>query len=106
MKQTFIIKTFGGGKYDFHRVACKKLETCMKYLKSWKQQAKQKDYEFLYPDLLADDAIFLLAELYEYYMKDIPQAMEMYKKLLKDHSNSIYAVDARKRFRELRGDEI
>lgn len=57
-------------------------------------------------DLLADDAIFLLAELYEYYMKDIPQAMEMYKKLLKDHSNSIYAVDARKRFRELRGDEI
>lgn len=57
-------------------------------------------------DLLADDAIFLLAELYEYYMKDIPQAMEMYKKLLKDHSNSIYAVDARKRFRELRGDEF
>lgn len=57
-------------------------------------------------DLLADDAIFLLAELYEYYMKDIPQAMETYKKLLKDHSNSIYAVDARKRFRELRGDEI
>lgn len=57
-------------------------------------------------DLLADDAIFLLAELYEYYMKDIPQAMEIYKKLLKDHSNSIYAVDARKRFRELRGDEI
>lgn len=57
-------------------------------------------------DLLADDAIFLLAELYEYYMKDIPQAMEMYKKLLKDHSNSIYAVDARKRFRVLRGDEI
>lgn len=57
-------------------------------------------------DLLADDAIFLLAELYEYYMKDIPQAMEMYKKLLKDHSSSIYAVDARKRFRELRGDEI
>lgn len=56
MKQTFIIKTFGGGKYDFHRVACKKLETCIKYLKSWKQQAKQKGYEFLYPDLLADDA--------------------------------------------------
>lgn len=57
-------------------------------------------------DILADDATFLLAELYEYYMKDIPQAMEMYKKLLKDHSNSIYAVDARKRFRALRGDEI
>lgn len=57
-------------------------------------------------DLLADDATFLLAELYEYYMKDIPQAMEMYKKLLKDHSDSIYAVDARKRFRALRGDEI
>ena len=34
MKQTYIIKTYGGGKYDFNRVGCKSVNTCIKYLKS------------------------------------------------------------------------
>ena len=54
--------------------------------------------------LLADDAIFQLAELYEYYLKDIPKAMEYYQKILKDHSDSLYVVQARNRYRSLRGD--
>jgi len=58
-----------------------------------------------YPDdLLADDALFKLAELYDYYIKDIPKAMECYQRLLKDYPDSLFVVDARKRFRELRGD--
>ena len=32
-------------------------------------------------ELLADDAIFKLAELYEYYIKDFPKAMEYYQKI-------------------------
>lgn len=57
-------------------------------------------------DILGDDATFLLAELYEYYLKDIPSAMEYYQKLLKDYPGSLYVVKARKQFRSLRGDNI
>ena len=56
--------------------------------------------------LLADDAVFQLAELYEYYLKDITQAMEYYQKILKDHSDSLYVVQARTRYRALRGDNV
>jgi len=54
--------------------------------------------------LLGDDALFYLGELYEYYLKDVPRAMECYQKLMKEHPGSLFVVDARKRFRELRGD--
>ena len=57
-------------------------------------------------ELLADDAVFQLAELYEYYLKDIPKAMEYYQKILKDHSDSLYVVQARNRYRTLRGDNV
>lgn len=56
--------------------------------------------------LLADDAVFKLAELYEYYLKDVTQAMEYYQKILKDHSDSLYVVQARNRYRALRGDNV
>jgi len=59
----------------------------------------------LYSDgLLADDALYYLGELYEFYLKDIPRAMECYQKLMKDYPGSLFVVDARKRFRALRGD--
>jgi len=54
--------------------------------------------------LLGDDALFYLGDLYEFYIKDISRAMECYQKLLKDYPGSLFVVDARKRFRTLRGD--
>lgn len=57
-------------------------------------------------DLLGDDALFKLAELYEYHLMNIPEAMASYQKLLKEYPSSLYVVDARKRFRYLRGDSI
>ena len=54
--------------------------------------------------LLGDDALYYLGELYEFYLKDVSKAMECYQKLMKDHPVSIFVVDARKRFRSLRGD--
>ena len=57
-------------------------------------------------ELLADDATFTLAEVYEYYIKDLPKAMEYYQKILKEHSGSLYVVEARKRYRALRGDNV
>jgi len=54
--------------------------------------------------LLADDALYYLGELNEFYLKDIPAAMGCYQKLMKDYPGSLFVVDARKRFRALRGD--
>jgi len=54
--------------------------------------------------LLGDDALYYLGELYEYYLKDVTRAMECYQKLLRDYPGSLFVVDARKKFRALRGD--
>lgn len=57
-------------------------------------------------DILGDDATFMLAELYETVLNDKPKAMELYQDLLVTYKSSILVVEARKRFRRLRGDEL
>ena len=57
-------------------------------------------------DILADKSIFRLAELNQYQFKNIEKAMELYQIILLDYKDSLYATEARKRFRGLRGDEI
>ena len=57
-------------------------------------------------DLLGDDALFHVAELYENQLHDKNKAMELYKKLIVTYKGSIYTVEARKRFRDLRGDDL
>lgn len=54
-------------------------------------------------DILADNAIYELAQIYQYNEKNIPLAIEMYQKIIENHSNSIYIVEARKEYRKLRG---
>ena len=56
--------------------------------------------------VLADDALFDRAELYERKLNDKVKAMELYQDLLTKYPGSVYCVDARKRFRTLRGDII
>lgn len=57
-------------------------------------------------DILADKALFKLAELYEYQFEDLEQAAIWYQQLLTQYPNSLYIDEARKRFRRLRGDAI
>ena len=58
-----------------------------------------------YPqDVLADDAAFMLAEIREREERDTTGAMELYKEFLVKYPGSVYAAEARKRFRVLRGD--
>ena len=60
-----------------------------------------------YPnDLYGDDAQFKLAELYEYNIHDKEKAKQAYQDVLLKYPGSIYDVEARKRFRELRGDNV
>ncbi|MFH1320878.1 MAG: tetratricopeptide repeat protein [Bacteroidota bacterium] len=62
-----------------------------------------KDYSY---DILADDALFNLAELYENHFNNTEKAMELYQQLLINFPGSLYTVEARERFRILRGDNI
>lgn len=55
-------------------------------------------------DLLGDDALYELARLEETVFENKERAMELYRQLLLEHQGSLFLVDARKRFRELRGD--
>jgi len=57
-------------------------------------------------DILADDALFTLAELYEKRLDNPEKAMEFYQRILVDHKDSVFVVEARKRFRALRGDNL
>ncbi|MBD79146.1 MAG: hypothetical protein CL840_09520 [Crocinitomicaceae bacterium] len=57
-------------------------------------------------DILADKAIFKLAELNEHQFADHEKAKELYQVILLDYKDSLYATEARKRYRKLRGDQI
>jgi tetratricopeptide (TPR) repeat protein len=53
-----------------------------------------------------DDVYYRLAELYNTKLNNPEKAKEYYQKIIFDHASSIYLVDARKKYRKLRGDTI
>jgi len=55
-------------------------------------------------DILADDAYFLQGDIYEQQLKNKDKAMEIYREFLNKYPGSVYAAEARKRYRVLRGD--
>ncbi len=57
-------------------------------------------------DIRADNALYALALLYEEKLNEPEKAKELYEKIFLDFSGSVFAVDARKRFRILRGDKV
>ena len=60
----------------------------------------------LFPeDVLADSALMKRAEIKDTRENDKAGAMELYDLLLEKYPGSVYAIDARKRFRILRGDK-
>ena len=61
---------------------------------------------FFKDDILADDAYYRLAKLYENELNQPEKAIEYYEQLIFNFANSIYFVEARKKFRMLRGDSI
>lgn len=62
--------------------------------------------EFYPTELYGDDALFKEAELYERYLNDKEKAKQLYQDMLTKYPGSIYVVEARKRYRDLRGDII
>ena len=76
---------------------------------------KQGDFEkaqLLYTELVnihfegifADDALFAMAEIEEKHYKDLAKAQMYYERLLNDFPGSLFVIDARKRYRALKGE--
>jgi len=60
-----------------------------------------------YPEeIRADNAIYELGGLYETHLNDKEKAKELYETLFIDYSGSTLAVEGRKKYRALRGDDI
>ncbi|HWY34439.1 MAG TPA: tetratricopeptide repeat protein, partial [Nitrosopumilaceae archaeon] len=57
-------------------------------------------------EIFGDDALFKIADIYQYHLVDLEKAKTMYQLLLTKYPGSVYTVEARKRFRKLRGDII
>lgn len=85
------------------------------YFEQYKIAKKQQKYsealEYLlkiekqYPtDILADDAIFYAAELYQNFLNDNLKAQNYYEKIILEYKDSTFVIEARKRYRLLRGD--
>lgn len=55
---------------------------------------------------LTDDVYFMMADLFENKLKNRKKAKEYYQKIIFEHASSIYLVEARNRYRKLRGDSI
>jgi tetratricopeptide (TPR) repeat protein len=51
-----------------------------------------------------DEAYYFAAEIYNKQFKDIEKAKSYYEQIIFHHEDSIYFTDARKKFRQLRGD--
>ena len=70
----------------------------------------QANYEAIianYSDgILVDDAYFKLADIFEKRLNLPEKAKTLYEQIIFNHADSIYYIEARKRFRALRGDFI
>ena len=66
----------------------------------------QEVVDLHFDDITGDDALWMLADLTHNRLGDLATAQTLYEKLLFDFPGSLHAVEARKRFRALRGDEL
>ncbi len=80
------------------------------YTKEEKYQEAILNYEKIIAidaqGILIDDTYFKLAEVYNNKLNESEKASKYYQKIIFEHPSSIYLVDARKKFRLLRGDNI
>ncbi|WP_224488687.1 tetratricopeptide repeat protein [Robertkochia flava] len=65
-----------------------------------------KVIEFFPQDIFMDDALYRLSELYLGELNEPEKAKPLLERLIFDHQDSIYFPEARKKFRELRGDPV
>ncbi|MCO5260304.1 MAG: hypothetical protein M9916_09190 [Crocinitomicaceae bacterium] len=98
-------------KFPYHSLGD---EILIKKSKAMQQQGRWNDainyldelLKFYSNDILADDAWFIKGDIYQNHLFDNEKAMDCYKEVLFNYKGSIHTTEARKRFRELRGDKV
>ena len=97
----------GGWHPLFDEVLLRKAEIRMQQGRYDEADTLLQQLYISYPDdILGDDALFRRAQLQEEIFHNETQAMELYQKLLTEYPGSIFTIEARKRFRTLRGDAM
>ncbi len=89
-------------------------EILIKKSQAMQQQGKWNDaityldelLKYYGTDILADDAWFIKGDIYQNHLFDNEKAMVCYKEILFKYRGSLHTTEARKRFRELRGDAV
>jgi len=69
-------------------------------------EALQRVVDVYGEEIYGDDAMFKVAEIYHYKMQDLEKAKSMYQDFINKYPASVFTVEARKRFRKLRGDVV
>lgn len=87
---------------DFLMLKANELKKTSKFLEAAETYAQIVE-EFGH-DILGHKALFLEADIYQHYLKDVEKAKSLYVQLLKEYPGSVYVAEARKRYRTLRGD--
>ncbi|MCF6357844.1 MAG: tetratricopeptide repeat protein [Draconibacterium sp.] len=93
--------------YPYHTLIDNILFRKAKIEISQKNYTKAAEYleqivtDFSY-ELLADDALFMLAELYNYNLGEQEKAKDLYKDMLTQHPGSVFIDESREKYRELR----
>jgi tetratricopeptide (TPR) repeat protein len=70
----------------------------------WNDAIKElEELLYYYPDdILADDAIFQLGDIYENHLYNKEKAAEYYRDILFNHKGSLYSEECRKRFQKIK----
>ena len=57
-------------------------------------------------NIMCDDALYKMADTYEFHLKNKEKAQSLYEEFLMKYPGSYFTAEARKRFRKLRGDVV
>ena len=97
----------GGWHPLFDEVILQKAEIRMQQGRYEEADTLLQQLSVSYPDdILGDDALFRRAQLQEQIFRNEELAMQLYQRLLTEYPGSIFTIEARKRFRTLRGDAM
>jgi tetratricopeptide (TPR) repeat protein len=96
--------------FPFHSLADEILFRKAKAMEMQGQWQKALDYyedllKFHGQDILADDALFRMADINDNVILNKEKALELYRRLAIDYKGSLFSAEARKRIRILRGDK-
>jgi tetratricopeptide (TPR) repeat protein len=58
-----------------------------------------------FDDITGDDALYNLAVIFDKHFQNLEKAEELYERLIFEFSGSLHVIEARKRYRELRGED-